>query len=112
MPILRPLLLSSLAGAGLILGTATYAASPIALVSTSVELPSGDRAFPPGPNVEVVSANCLTCHSAGMILNQPTLKRAVWDAEVHKMISVYKAPVQEADAALIIDYLAKTKGAD
>ena len=112
MPILRPLLLSSLASAALILGTATHAAAPFTLKSTTVELPSGDRAFPAGPNVDVVSANCVTCHSAGMILNQPTLKRAAWDAEVHKMISVYKAPVEEADAALIIDYLAKTKGAD
>ena len=112
MPSARPLMVSGLIVAGIVLGAAAHAAVPLALKSTAVELPASDRAFPPGPNVDVVSANCVACHSPGMILNQPTLKRAAWEAEVHKMISVYKAPVAEADVPAIVDYLAKTKGAD
>jgi hypothetical protein len=44
------------------------------------------------------------------VLNQPALPKATWDAEVHKMITAYRAPVDEADVGAIVDYLAKTKG--
>jgi hypothetical protein len=47
-----------------------------------------------------------------MVLNQPLLPRSTWEAEVHKMINVYKAPVDDSDVAKIVDYLAKTKGAN
>lgn len=107
----RPFLASALLAAASLPALAD--ASPhFPLTSTKVELPTSDRVFPIGPGVETVTANCLTCHSAGMILNQPALKRAAWEGEVRKMIGVYKAPVAEADVAAIIDYLAKTKGAD
>jgi mono/diheme cytochrome c family protein len=81
------------------------------LTSLSVELPSSDREFPPGPGVEAAQANCAACHSAGMILNQPALSRATWETEVHKMIAVYKAPVSEEDAKTIVAYLNSIKGA-
>ena len=61
------------------------------------------------PGAEVISSNCVACHSAGMVLTQPALSRAAWDAEVHKMIATYKAPISEADAATIIAYLAQLK---
>ena len=38
----------------------------------------------------------------------PGKGQAFWDAEVQKMIKVYHAPVDEADAKAIADYLAKT----
>ena len=79
------------------------------LTSSTIELPTSDRAFPPGPGVEIVQQNCVACHSAGMVLNQPALPKATWDAEVHKMMTVYKAPVSPEDAATIIDYLASIK---
>ncbi|WP_407176145.1 cytochrome c [Bradyrhizobium sp. STM 3562] len=78
--------------------------------SLSVDLPSGDAQFRGGPEADAINNNCLACHSADMVLNQPSFPRAVWDAEVHKMIKVYRAPIDEADAARIIDYLANTKG--
>ena len=67
--------------------------------------------FPGGASADAINANCVTCHSAGMVLNQPALSRADWTAEVHKMARVYKAPVSPGDQAAIIDYLAATKGA-
>jgi cytochrome c5 len=90
---------------------ATKAGSaPFALKSVSVDLPpDSNRSFPPGPGVEAISSNCVACHSAGMVLTQPALSRAAWDAEVHKMIATYKAPISEADAATIITYLAQLK---
>ena len=45
-----------------------------------------------------------------MVLNQPALPKATWEAEVRKMINVYKAPIDEADVASIVAYLAKYKG--
>ncbi|WP_027533600.1 sulfite:cytochrome C oxidoreductase subunit b precursor [Bradyrhizobium sp. WSM3983] len=81
-----------------------------AITSTTVELPSGDALFPGGANADAINNNCLACHSADMVLNQPALSRSAWDAEVHKMIKAYKAPIDESDVSAIVDYLASTKG--
>lgn len=83
----------------------------VTLKSLSVNLPESDREFPPGPGVEVAQANCAACHSAGMVLNQPALSRATWEAEVRKMVAVYKAPVSDEDARTIVAYLDHIKGA-
>ena len=80
--------------------------------SIKVELPTGDRTFPGGEKAEAINNNCLACHSAGMVLNQPALTKAAWTTEVHKMIAVYKAPVSAADADAVIAYLVATKGAE
>ena len=88
---------------------AAAAAAPAPVFKNqTVELPADAAAFPDGPNVKVVTQNCLACHSADMVLDQPLLPRATWAAEVTKMRNVYKAPVSDADAALIVDYLAAT----
>ncbi len=79
--------------------------------SVNVDLPTGDRVFPGGAAAEAINGNCVTCHSAGMVLNQPALARATWAAEVAKMVAVYKAPVNAEDVPAIVDYLARTKGA-
>jgi hypothetical protein len=77
--------------------------------SETVDLPFGDRNFS-GPNADAINNNCLSCHSAGMVLNQPAMPRAVWQAEVDKMRAVYKAPIAEGDVKPIVDYLAQLKG--
>ena len=88
----------------------TVAAAGVTLQSLDVSLPTGDRTFPDGTHVEAITNNCLACHSAGMILNQPSLKRAEWQSEVNKMRTTYKAPVSDQDATAIVDYLFATKG--
>lgn len=85
------------------------AQSPLTLHSVSIDLPQGDRVFP-GPRSDAINNNCLACHSAGMVLNQPTMPRAAWETEVHKMINVYKAPVAAEDVPTIVAYLDATKG--
>jgi hypothetical protein len=77
--------------------------------STTVDLPTGDSMFP-GAKADAINDNCLACHSADMVLNQPALPKAVWEAEVHKMINVYKAPIDNSDVPAIVDYLASIKG--
>jgi len=78
--------------------------------SASVDLTPGDRMFPSGPNADTVNANCLACHSAGMVLNQPALSRSEWQAEVNKMRTSYKAPIDQKDVPLIVDYLVSLRG--
>jgi|GEM_PF-1699744 len=78
----------------------------IDIKAVAVEFPSSDREFPAGPGAELVANNCVSCHSSGMILNQPTLTKATWTAEVNKMLHTYKAPVAEEDVDGIVTYLA------
>ncbi|MEJ1978214.1 MAG: hypothetical protein WDN49_20930 [Acetobacteraceae bacterium] len=71
--------------------------------------PTSDRMFPGGTAADAINANCLTCHSAGMVLNQPLLTRASWQDEVSKMRLTYKAPIDAEAVPAIVDYLAGIK---
>ena len=82
----------------------------IVLKSVEVTFPQSDRGLPEGPGRDVVQSNCFTCHSAGMILTQPALPKAAWEAEVAKMRNVYKARVDDKDVPAIVDYLTAIKG--
>ena len=65
----------------------------------------------PGPGADKVEANCAACHSLAYIpMNSPFIKPAVWDAEIGKMIKVFGAPIDDADAKAIGDYLKKNYG--
>jgi cytochrome c5 len=88
----------------------TQAAGKLTLKSVSVDLPAGDRMFPDGPGADVANDNCLACHSAGMVLNQPAMSKAQWQAEVDKMRTAYKAPVDAKDVDAILDYLISIRG--
>jgi hypothetical protein len=41
-------------------------------------------------------------------MQPPKKGKAFWEAEVTKMIKTYGAPINEADAKVIADYLAQT----
>jgi hypothetical protein len=86
------------------------AATPFELKSVKIDLPDSDRMFPDGPSSDAMNNNCLACHSAGMVLNQPTLSKQAWAAEVTKMINTYKAPVAAEDVGSIVEYLTGLKG--
>jgi mono/diheme cytochrome c family protein len=90
---------------------AAWAATPLQLKSVKIDLPDSDKMFPNGPGSDAINNNCLACHSAGMVLNQPALSKQAWAAEVNKMINNYKAPVAPEDVATIVDYLTSLKGA-
>jgi cytochrome c553 len=97
--------------AALLVATSAAAQQLPQIKSTTVDLPAGDSMFPGGAAADAINNNCLACHSADMVLNQPALPKSAWEAEVHKMINVYKAPIDNADVPAIIDYLASIKGA-
>jgi hypothetical protein len=86
------------------------AASAFELKPVKVDLPDSDKMFPSGPGSDAINNNCLACHSADMVLNQPELSKQAWASEVNKMINNYKAPVAPEDVGPIVDYLARLKG--
>jgi mono/diheme cytochrome c family protein len=70
-----------------------------------------DLTLKPTPGHDLVETNCQVCHSLDYIpMNSPFLPQKTWDAEVHKMIKAYGAPIDEKDAQAIIDYLSKNYG--
>jgi hypothetical protein len=79
------------------------------LHSLKLDVPMSTMTFP-GEGADAINANCLGCHSADHVLNQPSLTKAGWEEVVNKMIKAYKAPVSSEDATAIVDYLTRTKG--
>jgi mono/diheme cytochrome c family protein len=98
--------------------TPTTAALCIALLAicsfaraepVSYDLPEETAVLRPGPGMDAAQSNCVACHSADYIAMQPPKRgKAFWEAEVTKMIKTYGAPITEADAKVIADYLAQT----
>ena len=76
----------------------------------SIDLPFDATPFPdhgPGqPSADTINNNCLSCHSAEMVMTQPRLTRAEWTGEVTKMRNVFRAPIDPADDAAIVAWLA------
>ena len=65
----------------------------------------------PLPGYAKAQANCTMCHSAEYMRYQPpNAARPYWDAMVHRMKTVFKAPIADEDMPEIVDYLAKTYG--
>ena len=63
------------------------------------------------PGYAVAVRNCAMCHSAEYMLYQPpTSGRAYWEAMTKRMKVVFKAPIDDADMAPIVDYMVKTYG--
>ena len=89
---------------------AARAATPSELKPVKVDLPDSDKMFPDGPGADAINNNCLACHSADMVMNQPALSKQAWAAEVNKMIHNYKAPIAPEDVGAIVDYLTALKG--
>jgi mono/diheme cytochrome c family protein len=81
--------------------TKTYQSPPDIVMLKASTLPGYARA----------QAVCASCHSAEYMLYQPaSAPRAYWDTMVKRMKAVFKAPVDDADIPVIVDYLAKTYG--
>jgi cytochrome c5 len=99
------ILLSVAASPSIVVG-----AKPIELKTTDIDLPDSDRMFPDARGADTINNNCLACHSAGMVINQPAMSREAWTSEVKKMINNYKAPIAPEDVETIVDYLVALKG--
>src|SRR3954447_23025560 len=93
-----------------LLGFALFVPASIAIAEpVTYDLPEETAVLKPGPGLETAQSNCVACHSADYIAMQPPKRgKAFWDGEVTKMIKTYGAPIGEADAKVIADYLAQT----
>jgi mono/diheme cytochrome c family protein len=59
------------------------------------------------PGRDLVVARCSVCHSVDYVqMNAPVLDRAGWEKSVRKMIDQFGAPINDADAKSILEYLA------
>ena len=84
------------------------AASAIALAAATEEKPVELKK---GPGLDKVEDNCSGCHSLDyIVMNSPVPNAALWDAEVTKMIKAFGAPISDADAKAIADYLKQNYG--
>jgi mono/diheme cytochrome c family protein len=100
--------------------TFVAAASAAVLLATSAASWSKTIQLPPDgvqmtssslPGYAKAQASCVGCHSAEYMLYQPpNAPRAYWDAMVKRMKQVFKAPIDDADMPVIVDYLVKTYG--
>ncbi len=107
----RRLLMLSLAGAAFALAAPLLAsAAPRASATVTIQLPPDGMSFKDGPNVMLVRANCMTCHSPEYVYRQPPLTKAQWLAEVTKMQKVYKAPIPDDALDPIATYLVSQNG--
>lgn len=86
----------------------------VALVAATIALPATAEApiqLKKGEGLDKVEGNCAACHTLAYIpMNSPYLDAKGWDAEVNKMIKAYGAPIDEADAKVIKEYLSKNYG--
>ena len=74
-------------------------------VKGKVEVPYVPFPVKMGKGFEAVQANCLMCHSFGYIINQGRESRKFWRGKVDKMITHFKAPIDEKSAKIVTDYL-------
>ena len=87
----------------------------IALAAATIALPSAAEEKPvelkKAPGIDTVEGNCSGCHSLDyIVMNSPFPNAALWDAEVAKMIKAFGAPISDADAKVIADYLKANYG--
>jgi len=87
----------------------------VAAIAALIALPAAADEKPiqlkKAPGLDKLEANCQACHSLDYIpMNSPFPNAALWDAEITKMIKAYGAPIDDADAKAIADYLKQNYG--
>jgi mono/diheme cytochrome c family protein len=73
----------------------------------SVELPTSLIPFPAGEGAVIANAQCLICHSAGMVLRQPARTQEQWKETINKMRSAYGAPLPAEQVDALAAYLSR-----
>jgi len=82
-----------------------------ALMATAAAAQEKPVQLKQAPGLDKVEGNCNGCHSLDYVpMNSAFLNAAGWDAEVAKMINAFGAPIDQADAKIIADYLKSNYG--
>lgn len=90
---------------------------PVAFVlvqaaETKFALPPETSKLKPGAGAEIVTAQCLICHSADYIGTQPRLAAPAWKGIVVKMQQKYGSPLSTNQMDSVVEYLVKNYGDD
>jgi hypothetical protein len=89
----------------LVILAASDRSAPAAQRLVSITLPAQGVAFLDAPGVEVARTDCLTCHSAEYVTQQPPLSKTGWTNEITKMRVAYGAPIPDTDTDALVAYL-------
>lgn len=113
-PIAKPIAtgLALLVAAGVL---AVSAAGIARAAEKSMTLPADGLQLEPStlPGYAKAKSECVGCHSAEYMAYQPpSAPRTYWEAMVARMKGVFKAPIEDADQPLIVDYLVNTYGSE
>ncbi len=90
--------------------TATTEMKP-AIVETVTDISNVTVTLPEATGKELVTTNCIICHSLRYIEMQPDFPKKTWDKTVKKMVKTYGAPISDTMVVnQIVDYLVAVKG--
>jgi sulfite dehydrogenase (cytochrome) subunit B len=90
---------------------AFLALAALAVAAGPVRSEEQPVALKDAPGRDLVESNCGACHSLDYIpINSHFADAKLWEAEVTKMVKAFGAPIEEADAKRIVDYLAVNYG--
>ncbi|HEV7612678.1 MAG TPA: c-type cytochrome [Steroidobacteraceae bacterium] len=71
----------------------------------SVQMPASAAVFPGGEGAVIANAQCLICHSQGMVSRQPALTQGQWKDTINKMRTAYGAPLPAEQVDALAAYL-------
>lgn len=88
-----------------------FLAAALLLTAASAHADEFSITLKPGAGLDAVKGHCGSCHSLDyIVINSPFPSPKLWEAEVQKMIRVFGAPIDDAEAKEISEYLAKNYG--
>jgi cytochrome c5 len=104
-------LAAGLALTGVALGRSADTTAASASESTASEPSVSEDEAAPGEGRELFIARCTSCHSVDYVAMHARFgTRALWETEVAKMRTAFKAPLSDDEARRIVDYLARAYG--
>jgi len=75
-------------------------------VSCAVAVAAENTELKDAPGRDLTVGRCVVCHSAEYIpSNAPAMNRAAWQKTIQKMRERFGAPITDAEAQQILDYL-------
>jgi sulfite dehydrogenase len=102
---------AGLALAGVALGRSTDTTAASASHSAASESSVSEEEAAPGEGRELFIARCTSCHSVDYVSMHARFgTRALWEMEVAKMRTAFKAPLSDDESRRIVDYLARAYG--
>ena len=104
-------LAAGLALTGVALGRSADTTAASASESTASEPSVSEDEAAAGEGRELFIARCTSCHSVDYVAMHARFgTRALWETEVAKMRTAFKAPLSDDEARRIVDYLARAYG--